>query len=407
MTTNRLNDDTRVMNTNDSEATRVAENPAKTSGAPKKVNAAAPVSKKAIGKSQWAGRLGFAGAGAAVGFAGGLAMSANAGGTSASHSGLAHAADPDSSEEVTDTNKIDDPYDYRNSNITNVEAEDNESAATASKVTGDAEHIHVTAVEDAEPEHVASAKTVVEDHSVAAAHTAEAEAPVTPEAYAGHDAPADDAPAEEVNVEVSVDEAGTIPQASEIILENENGIRYAQVDDDMSFGEAFATAREQVGAPGVFTWHGNTYGTYYAEEWNSMSADERGEFLAAVDYPEDLNREANVMEEVPAEPEPDIQLIEIEQTLTGAGELTTSAHITVDGTDVYMSDLDGDNVMDVALVDVDGDGEFTPGVDAVLPVGDANITTQDFVDMVESGNEMDVTTDMADVDFDADAMADF
>lgn len=50
------------------------------------------------------------------------------------------------------------------------------------------------------------------------------------------------------------------------------------VSDDMSFGEAFAAARAEVGAGGVFEWHGGLYGTYYADEWNHMSSTEKAEY---------------------------------------------------------------------------------------------------------------------------------
>ena len=50
------------------------------------------------------------------------------------------------------------------------------------------------------------------------------------------------------------------------------------VTDDMSFAEAFSAARNEVGAGGVFEWHGNLYGTYTAEEWNSMSSAEHAEY---------------------------------------------------------------------------------------------------------------------------------
>lgn len=50
------------------------------------------------------------------------------------------------------------------------------------------------------------------------------------------------------------------------------------VTEDMSFSEAFAAARAEVGPGGCFMWHGTIYGTYYANEWNSMSAAERAEF---------------------------------------------------------------------------------------------------------------------------------
>lgn len=50
------------------------------------------------------------------------------------------------------------------------------------------------------------------------------------------------------------------------------------VNDDMTFSEAFAAARAEVGAGGCFEWHGSIYGTYTAAEWNSMSAGERAEW---------------------------------------------------------------------------------------------------------------------------------
>ena len=50
------------------------------------------------------------------------------------------------------------------------------------------------------------------------------------------------------------------------------------VSDDMSFNEAFAAARNEVGAGGAFEWKGNMYSTFSAEEWNSMSAEEKMEY---------------------------------------------------------------------------------------------------------------------------------
>lgn len=52
----------------------------------------------------------------------------------------------------------------------------------------------------------------------------------------------------------------------------------SSVNDDMSFGEAFAAARNEVGPGGVFEWHGQLYGTYTADEWNSMTAEQRAEY---------------------------------------------------------------------------------------------------------------------------------
>ena len=54
------------------------------------------------------------------------------------------------------------------------------------------------------------------------------------------------------------------------------------VNDSMSFNQAFAEARREVGEGGLFQWHGNTYSTYYAEEWESMSADDKAEYWKSV-----------------------------------------------------------------------------------------------------------------------------
>lgn len=59
-------------------------------------------------------------------------------------------------------------------------------------------------------------------------------------------------------------------------------MRVAEVSDSWSFNEAFASAREQVGAGGVFEWRGGLYGTYYANEWNAMSQEERDLYEARV-----------------------------------------------------------------------------------------------------------------------------
>lgn len=44
--------------------------------------------------------------------------------------------------------------------------------------------------------------------------------------------------------------------------------------EDMSFGEAFAAAREDLGPGETFEWHGNVYSTYTAEEWNAAHPSE-------------------------------------------------------------------------------------------------------------------------------------
>ena len=52
----------------------------------------------------------------------------------------------------------------------------------------------------------------------------------------------------------------------------------ASIDSEQSFASAFAEARENLGAGGVFEWRGRLYNTYTAEEWQEMSADEQDDF---------------------------------------------------------------------------------------------------------------------------------
>lgn len=50
------------------------------------------------------------------------------------------------------------------------------------------------------------------------------------------------------------------------------------VTEEMSFGEAFKTARADTDGSGFFNWHGNTYHTLNKEEWDALSDGEKQEF---------------------------------------------------------------------------------------------------------------------------------
>ena len=69
--------------------------------------------------------------------------------------------------------------------------------------------------------------------------------------------------------------------AGSVRTNDETGMKVASVNDEMSFGEAFATARQAVGEGGVFHWRGNVYNTFTKEEWDAMTPAERNEFARA------------------------------------------------------------------------------------------------------------------------------
>lgn len=109
---------------------------------------------------------------------------------------------------------------------------------------------------------------------------------------------------EQLEVENQVDENDELnevdaPNLSEHLTGHDMDVAHG-VDDSMSFNQAFAAARHEVGPGGLFVWHGNTYGTYYANEWNAMSPEDKDQYWA------DVNHTTSHLEPEPEpQPEPD------------------------------------------------------------------------------------------------------
>lgn len=135
----------------------------------------------------------------------------------------------------------------------------------------------------------------------------------------------------------------------------------ANVSDDMSFGEAFAAARAEVGAGGVFMWHGNLYNTYVAEEWDAMSQEERAEFGDRV-YDtcvaeNDVTGDVDSVDVVAVEEE-GVRVEEIGIVETEDGGQMIVAVGSVDGEQVAFADVDCDGEIDVVM---DSHGNQYPG----------------------------------------------
>lgn len=126
----------------------------------------------------------------------------------------------------------------------------------------------------------------------------------------------------------------------------------ANVSDDMSFGEAFAAARAEVGAGGVFMWHGNLYNTYVAEEWDAMSQEERAEFGDRV-YDtcvaeDDVTGDVDSVDVVAVEEE-GVRVEEIGIVETEDGGQMIVAVGSIDGEQVAFADVDCDGEIDVVM----------------------------------------------------------
>jgi len=183
------------------------------------------------------------------------------------------------------------------------------------------------------------------------------------------------------------------PEPEDAIVATATGVRVAQVDDDASFSQAFADARAQVGPGGVFEWHGRVYGTYYKDEWDSMTAEQKHEYQASIDYNDVISDESVAQHhidvahhnahnysnthhtsydesEVSAKPDTmetgndvtpddgDVQVLEVGQTdLNQDGIPENAAVLEVNGHEVLIVDIDRDGIADAALCDVDNDGQ--------------------------------------------------
>ena len=160
------------------------------------------------------------------------------------------------------------------------------------------------------------------------------------------------------------------------------------VNDEMSFSEAFAAARAEVGPGGAFEWRGNVYGTYTAEEWNNMTAEDRQEYYSHFNWsnagssskeePAEESQDDGIEVHTVAEPGSAAESSQGDQEVEVLGVVYDSennaniAAMVVDGHDAIMVDMDNDGVFDVMAVDVNGDGEVNDN--EMANISDANIT---------------------------------
>lgn len=174
----------------------------------------------------------------------------------------------------------------------------------------------------------------------------------------------------DIDDDVVVDGPGSIHPAVPVAI----------VDDDMSFSEAFAAAREQVGPGGVFEWHNHAFHTYYANEWNDMSASERAEFQASIDYNEVLSDEVTAQHytdvaqqnlnhindgdggDVIDEEDIEVRLVDIGSTdINEDGIRENACILDISGNEVIIVDVDNDGYADIAIHDANDNGYIDEG----------------------------------------------
>ena len=206
--------------------------------------------------------------------------------------------------------------------------------------------------------------------------------------------------------EVVEEQAYTTPEPEEVLLATDEGVRIAQVDDNATFAEAFADARAQVGPGGAFEWRGHVYNTYYAEEWNNMSAEERAEYQSKIDYntiagdnagsayvaEEHSQTEQDMMasntEMVDDDSEVEgVKVLGVEAVVDNEGNQMTVAAIEVEGEQALLVDIDNDGTMDALMVDENYDNQIDP-YNEIYDIEDCNIETNDLIQMSMQQNEV-------------------
>lgn len=161
----------------------------------------------------------------------------------------------------------------------------------------------------------------------------------------------------------------------------------ATVGQDLSFSQAFAEARAQVGPGGVFLWHGQLYGTYYADEWEAMNDEQRAEYAASVQplYGQATHTTAThtthtthhqdePQVEVVSQSEPEVHFLGVESGEI-EGQTVNVGMMTVDDVSVALVDVDNDNVFDLQWIDENRNHEIEEGEVSRL---EQSITVEDF-----------------------------
>lgn len=241
---------------------------------------------------------------------------------------------------------------------------------------------------------------------------------VTSSALAGEDAPV---------TEPTTNENANSNDADPVWAADDEVKVATSVNDEMSFSQAFAAARAEVGSGGAFEWRGNVYNTFTAEEWNSMSQAERNEYGSHFTWSGQSNdtesatqtTEANTaqvashepanetvhtasaetpVEEQIVEPDPEVEILGVVHSDESGFDYGA---IRIDGQDVYLVDVDNDGIggeFDYMVVDANNNGDFEN--EEYVDISDGHLSVTEFSNyaspdgsLLASNDEIDYTND--------------
>ena len=186
------------------------------------------------------------------------------------------------------------------------------------------------------------------------------------------------------------------------------------VTDSMSFSDAFNAAREEVGAGGVFEWHGNLYSTYTAAEWNNMDAAARNEFADSIHWDgpsheyvssnhgqsshsphsthaEEVHNTQTVSNDNTAqaqspnkdEEDTDVEIIGVEHANIDGEHDSIIGTANINGQAVYFIDVDGeDNEFELMVSDTNGNNQVDEG--EVVDISEQHMSVSHFEQLAQA-----------------------
>ena len=199
----------------------------------------------------------------------------------------------------------------------------------------------------------------------------------------------------------------------------------ATVNQSQSFSDAFNEARAEVGAGGVFLWHGQLYSTYTAEEWQSMSEEQRTDFANNVQpllgqqtaEPQHVTQQTTHTTEHTTQhttqhtveteesqrgnlqqtsssdetggDKPEVHFLGVE-TRDVEGHTMNIGHMTIDNVDVALVDVDNDMVFDVSMADENRNGKVDEN--EIRDISSRNLSVQDF-QVISEIDQQNIPTD--------------
>lgn len=208
--------------------------------------------------------------------------------------------------------------------------------------------------------------------------------------------------------------------------ESVSGPDNAPIDyNNLSFKDAFAAARSEMGPGGVFLWHGNWYNTYTVAEWNAKTYQEKVQFAEQVDNqiasvtPEqskehtvnmELSQENDVRvvaennvedearEEMNIKPvnadatieEDDVRVVGYGDVQLADGRTITVEELEVNGQRVAVIDVDQDGEADLAMSDLNHNYQADEGEIIDLHTGEPLSFTNEVDDTPDIYTSIDI-----------------